>query len=1689
MGDAVTTTLLLSDWERYGLSERTCYHLDLTEALVATTSLPQRHNLPTTSHTDSHADDDNIQDTNKNNNSQQQHNNNDGQDDNSSSNRHHHGVSGVVGMLECVPFAPLAKLTRRQKRALRNDSRDFNLTCLRVREAKQVACHEPRRLPLKLNPASRLFFAYEVTRIAFCLDASPTLTSTFGGIGVDADGSCCPMDRVGRMAKMFLEALSEPIDAPSIPIQRIWRPELDVSVIAVYPRGTGLPQTSLLVRDFRVYDRESGALLAHKIDQWALQEVESEIARRLSQRNNPTMMTQNNNLLDGYDAWSIKLHSSSLRDILDAGDVSLSILSSAAKPCIVVATDGRSVSCDGVMDILADADRSDVPLVVLDLSSPNSHSQYNSSSAAATEQRGETAAGRFDQLSLICHDPGGPSTFPLHLSDDTEALHGICRATGGCFFDAELLEQAANTKAGQQEDSPFHADHYFSFKRRSLKPNAVQWYILFSLSPLSPTFNSAWGKIIPPRYLRHRTQWNATANTNATTMPETTNRQSPTSDLRRLEVVAQRKLQVSRTTFSTYVVSPIRIKGLLMMRVKEGYRARQYGQSTQDTDRVLIQFNLPLELGTVLHYELSYKALPNQSHMVGVAHIKIELSGESGFIQSVKHDFLRQTHVKRPETMAQQISARLCKILRWIRMEDCLQSYLCPLRWSDQLANPQTPFVRRLRTLTMLQRRKHFRFDQFDVVCTGRMPYALDDGLLSEFLDTDDGEQEFLIAMSEWSTQIIAEGRRYVKQTDSPGSNLANYCVVELSKSKATSRVFTVCVEFFGGTGASDRLEILGSLKYKLSMLKNVVVLSKQMADYVVGVRNHGLDPYTFWKRSLLEDQPQQSCWDIEGDPELLPIIMKRRTEISSFILLESCDDHALFAKLVPSSRDKTTEDLIQYQIAILADRVVIDLHMESTCGVFRSMEGNNEISQFHKYAQKIKRRDQECGRALRCRTTLLKLFDEDENSKEVNKDETELACVRRLLPYANKVVRKLRFFHPGAGSANDMLMSLSEETLLSNPFGVRVARLPIGPGETVGEMGAGAWFIAEFDRHTICIIHYSLLDRQEAMGDVDDAEGESFTYRELTLFTLCISDLYSLRDDIADDDSVESHISEFIQTTDFAENLEVAHTKMYAAAPYLALKGGSLPVESFHPDDLDMALTVCEFVEVASVLVGGTPAVESDDVPVGEVKLQELLFSILGQVNGGHDNDSNALFYYKLNDEVDAVYKLGEGETDSISEYDDLDAVANTDLDEEENDPDRFSGTDLSTTLEFASRSDDNDDIDGSDDSVSSSEMKTSLYPPVFVRFTLDGEPASLADLSSVSKSSNLAIKLSVFRDELRQSRTRVAGQTAELPGIHGRVALEVAALLNAYVAEQTLERLRHYGRALTQDDLTMVKSCLRGARNVLTSKIEVYFYSGKVDTMVPASAPAGGEGAIAQGFTHLKKELKKNGQLTLQGFPGDVFVAMEASNETTLDFWCFINIRRTHISLKVYHPQGSEMAFAVMGTGELFGRWCITCFLFSFILLSLTAINCSSGDDFALLSSCESATFAQAVSSDSLASLTYILLKFTQTSCWVLFFVCENGSLHQSRTASALLIPQDSMVISEPETDLESLFRPGVFSCPVVFRTSFDLFHRCATNPAQVARKLEATVLHSFAVSNRRNSFVYKDETGTYGFLSKLE
>lgn len=119
------------------------------------------------------------------------------------------------------------------------------------------------------------------------------------------------------------------------------------------------------------------------------------------------------------------------------------------------------------------------------------------------------------------------------------------------------------------------------------------------------------------------------------------------------------------------------------------------------------------ECGVVLHYEVSFVSSPYYVPTVGTAHIKLELSGDDvDFISLVKRKFI--SHLGQESTMhkGRSVSAvsikaaeRICKLLRWIRKEDYLDSYLCLPGWGDiDYFGREHSFPRRLETLTMLQR-------------------------------------------------------------------------------------------------------------------------------------------------------------------------------------------------------------------------------------------------------------------------------------------------------------------------------------------------------------------------------------------------------------------------------------------------------------------------------------------------------------------------------------------------------------------------------------------------------------------------------------------------------------------------------------------------------------------------------------------------------------------------------------------------------------------------------------------------------------------------------------------------------------------------------------------------------------------------------------------------------------------------
>ena len=194
----------------------------------------------------------------------------------------------------------------------------------------------------------------------------------------------------------------------------------------------------------------------------------------------------------------------------------------------------------------------------------------------------------------------------------------------------------------------------------------------------------------------------------------------------------------------------------------------------------------------------------------------------------------------------------------------------------------------------------------------------MDDRFLSGFVIIQDGRQALIDSITDWSSQIMTKDSKFLKKCSDSGK-MTNYCVVELMESTKVSLLFTISVEFFGGTDPMKRFETLASLKGTLCGVKYVEVLEKQIAPFLID--------------SLLQEsvkiQFHHASWDLVNDSELLSLLSKRRTEIGGFRLLESRDDYALFAKLAPKTSD-SPGDLIQYEIAVHSDKVTIDLHMES---------------------------------------------------------------------------------------------------------------------------------------------------------------------------------------------------------------------------------------------------------------------------------------------------------------------------------------------------------------------------------------------------------------------------------------------------------------------------------------------------------------------------------------------------------------------------------------------------------------------------------------------------------------------------------------------------------------------------------------------------------------------------------------
>lgn len=477
------------------------------------------------------------------------------------------------------------------------------------------------------------------------------------------------------------------------------------------------------------------------------------------------------------------------------------------------------------------------------------------------------------------------------------------------------------------------------------------------------------------------------------------------------------------------------------------------------------------------------------------------------------------------------------------------------------------------------------------------------------------------------------------------------------------------------------------------------------------------------------------------------------------------------------------------------------------------------------------------------------------------------------------------------------------------------------------------------------------------------------------------MSQLYTQREDfVGDDDSDQGTVEEYMCMTDFAEQLVKEYKYVYTRAAYKALLVNQHYKSSIHLDDLSEIMSPLSFCPVADVLI------ES-----GGEKLVRVLSPVIREIPG-----EKYLYFFMMDDIVEV-----SGDSSVFISSDD--SVGDDASDFSQNSDDGGTKIAEETDVNLVT-----------DDAI----LDESSSAPVFVRFLLDDLQASMSDLTNLRRSAKLVALITVY-----------GSNPKALPLSHRTPANKIKLLLNAYVAEQTLERLRRFGPSISPDELRLARKCLRKAQDVLTSTVVLLFYSSTVDSIVSVSVPAGGDNDIQAGMKLLQGGLSNLEKLRLKKCHGG-FVVLGQENSEILPYWCFLDFGNGFVTIESHHPDGPEEAKNVL-------------------------------------------TYVHGILMEQLHRVNQILIL---------------RRLHKSRSASPLMIAEDDKDL-DPNKKIkgtgEEEHAVGFFACPVVFRKRFELFHRCATNPEQVARTVETSVLHIFSIANRRRVFVYKDESGSIFYM----
>lgn len=639
-------------------------------------------------------------------------------------------------------------------------------------------------------------------------------------------------------------------------------------------------------------------------------------------------------------------------------------------------------------------------------------------------------------------------------------------------------------------------------------------------------------------------------------------------------------------------------------------------------------------------------------------------------------------------------------------------------------------------------------------------------------------------------------------------------------------------IDFHGELDTELRSAVVLSLKEAINECTNVVVLQKCISSYVCA--RPDIPGPTMSSSSWIDFFVHRKSWQLCSDEEIFPLIAKRRTEVENFFLLHSDLRSGVFAKLLNTSDTSAGNEQHSFENS---SSIVIYRVLLRADRIYIEIRMEACVSLFHPFRLNFSG------------TLFNNLFETIKAGDTV--------CSRNIHSRSN-LLAKLNIDTPMPSiSASYHEASLAEDVLryitVSRHTETHLRFFSTGSGS------ANKMLSLLTVRHItseVCPTRASRLCIDENIPILDisgiwfimridadvysvgclevnaraESEAESSpTFRRLHFFTAGINDMYPTGDKI----NINMLCVDLNASEDHFGESKIAEAIKHQHAKHYASACYWALRDDINP------ITSLQFDDVAYAL--------------STLSFRESLsfFVSIGDASASRPDAQNA--GTRLWAVLGNLLKIVPGSNDQIFFY---------------------FGSDNDNSVNEASSRPNFDD------------------PPLFFRFTLDGEPTTLRCILELGKSAILGAEVSIHSLTVNV-----------LPRLHVAAISKLHIALNSFAAEQKLEQYRCMGRLLTEEicrevilDLpkTQHKSC----------ELMLAFFSSKSDSLIPARESIGSND---NGFKILFNEFDR----CFTRVDMDTFLAYDKS--TTMDIlpcWCFVQIRKPMgiVVIQVHHPLGED-------------------------------------------------------------------------------------------------------------------------------------------------------------------------------------